>query len=468
MKHFLIFALLVLNLSAQGVSEEEMDSLFLEGKENETLSVPESSSKWDFFGYFESENFFSISRQLGGKNPAESDIVKIETRARINSKYGTDFFYGKASADIYFYPVYYAAVNPQNSGEIDAYELYIAAGEKLQFKIGKQVFNWGSADAFRVVNYADQRDLREMFLKEEDERYRGVFALDFKYIFSDFSIETFFIPVPAKPLLPAEKSFWALQPENESEMPVKMDMSESEKLLLKNGAFAVRSGGTFGFLDIYLSYFHGQNNSIVFYPQITIDMATQAPASVIIKPDFSKVNKAGVDLAFSIEKLALRAEAVYTHDQTAVYKDENETTVINTDMTANEMTLEKNREKTQYFSYTTGADYNIWGSNGRLLIEYASSFYIKNSNKYEEEFFSNFLLISLEDRFFNEYLELKAMSILRLANDVAYIPGLTITYNFQNGLKLTGGLMLIYGYQDDMLSMFDNHDIAYFRARMDF
>ncbi|MDH5721393.1 MAG: hypothetical protein OEZ13_12370 [Spirochaetia bacterium] len=459
MKNFFLILLCITGAVMAQNTEEDMDAMFLENSEEK------AESRWDIFGYYESENFFSIAKPLGGKRPAESDIVKLESRLRINTKYGGNFIFGKASLDAYFYPSDFDGLSPQKNGTVDAYEAYVAAGEKLQFKAGKQVFNWGSADAFRIVNYADQRDLREMFMKEEDEKYRGVFALDIKYLFSDFSIETFILPISERPILPDEKSFWAIAPQTDS-VPVTVDLKDEKKALFKNGSYGVRGGGTFGFLDIYLSYFYGQNNSIVLYPETTIEISTQTPQSIVLKPDFSKVNKTGVDFAFSVEKLAVRGEAVFTRDHRALLKDTQETEVI--EQVGTNLIVRQKTESVPYLSYTIGADYNVWGDYGRFLAEYASSAFLRNSGKYEEEFFNNFLLLSLEDHFFDNYLEIKAMSILRLANDVGWIPGFNLTYNFQNGFTVTAGALLIYGYDDNMLSMYDNHDIAYFRAKMAF
>ena len=466
-----IFLILIFNKSLlahekkdKEIQEENMDELFLGGGENENREA--AGEKWDIFGYFESENFFSIGKFTDGERPHQNDIVKFEERARLNTKYGNDFFYGKASFDAYLYAHQNKIKPPRKSGTVDVHEFYVAYGEKLQLKAGKQVFNWGSADVFRIVNYSDQKDLRELFLIDEDERYRGVYALDIKYLFSDYSFEAFVIPSSARQLLPGKGTFWEMKPKTEAGLPIIVISPDTEKSLSKNASYGMRSGGTFGPVDMYLSYFQGENNQMIFYPEIYWKLPLILPWLIVMNPDFSRVNKIGLDFAVNIQKLALRGEAVYTPDQPAIPESTIASNILW--LSSTDIITRPRMERVPYFSYTIGADYNLWGEYGLFLVEYSSSHFIANDNKYQKDFFSNILFIALEDKFYESRLKVGANFMLRLSNDGGWVPGLNIAYDFKNGIIVSAGFMLIYGQEDEMLSMYENHDIFYAKARIEF
>jgi hypothetical protein len=87
---------------------------------------------------------------------------------------------------------------------------------------------------------------------------------------------------------------------------------------------------------------------------------------------------------------------------------------------------------------------------------------------FEEEFFSNFLMLTLQDKFFNDNLEVKLMGIMRPQDDPGLMAGGSIAYDFQNGLVLTAGTLIFIGGGDEMLQIYENSDLVYFRARMNF
>jgi hypothetical protein len=458
---FLYMAAVVFPITAQGETESDLDEMFLnEGKSGQSSALVDSP-KWDFFGYLESENFFGLDSD---SNSSDTEFIKLEARSRLNAKYGTEFFYGKAVFDVYFYPET-ALTSIADSGVIDPYEFYMAAGKKFQFKIGKIVHNWGSADAFRITNYLDQRDLRELFMKEEDERYRGSYSANIKYLLGDFAFEGSVVAGLNPVLFPTEGTYWGITPPTMNGVQPVFHPSSAP-----NGyddvSVAIRGGGTLGVFDFHLSYFYGTNNSIVMVPHVTMDMMTSEITNIDLYPDYDKVHKIGLDTALNIDKLAARLEGAFTFDQNALYSDETETTFVEQVGTA--ATIKRNTGTAPYLAFTAGIDYNLWGSNGRVLVEYTNSFYVEDADLFEEEFFSNFLMLTLQDKFFNDNLEVKLMGIMRPQDDPGLMAGGSIAYDFQNGLVLTAGTLIFIGGGDEMLQIYENSDLVYFRARMNF
>jgi hypothetical protein len=441
--------------------EEDLDSMYLSDTPSGQTA---SGAAWDVYGYLESENVISANPDVDPKD----EIVKIETRARINAKYGDNFFYGKAIIDAYFYPYPFDITNPMINAFIDPYEFYIAGGKALQFKIGKQIYNWGVADAFRVTNYMDQRDLTELFFKETDERNRGVYAATLKFLFSDFVIEATAAPAVGPILYPVAGSRWALQPAEVEGIAPQIDFSQMPEIGFENINYAARAGGTISILDFHFSYYNGINNSIVFIPDVVIQMPYKTVQSIIMRPDYKRVQKFGLDVALNISKLSIRVEAVYLPNQNALLSDETETEIIET-TAAGKVTLRRKTGEVPYLAYTGGLDYNLWGNNGRVLLEYSNSSYLKDQDLYQEELMTNFLLIGVQDKFFNERLEVKLNGTIRLTSlNPGYIAGGSIAWDFQNGLSATLGTSFFVGGDDDLLKMYENHDMLFLRARMNF
>ena len=436
-------------------AESDLDAELSELMGNSDNSESESKSVWEIYGYFENENSFAAKT---------GEIIKLEARARSTFKYGDAFQYALATLDIFFYPENTTTGMPRETGKIYAYEAYIALGETLKFKIGKQVFNWGVADSFRVTNYLDSRYLGELFFTEEDERYTGSFAVNVKYLFSDYAVEIAVIPQYTPYTMASTGSYWNFSPSAVNGITPTIDTSSSAPKDLENISTGIRAGGTLGSFDFHLSYFHGINNNIVMVPYSTVTGGSLS--SIELKPLNVISDKVGFDSALTVGKFALRTEILYSPNQGALH--DTETEVVSQTNAAN-FTSRTVVDEVPYLAYTLGFDVNLWGKNGQILMEYTNSNYLSNPDDYQEEFFSNFLLVLLKDKWFDEKLEVSTYVILRPTNDdIGYIPMLSFIWDLSNGIYLTLGGMLFVGNDDDMISMFNDKDMVYFRCRMNF
>ena len=328
----------------------------------------ESKSVWDIFGYLENENSFAAKT---------GEIIKLEARARSTFKYGDAFQYGLATFDVFFYPENSTTGMPKESGKLYPYEAYIALGESLKFKIGKQVFNWGVADSFRITNYLDSRYLGELFFTEEDERYTGSFAVNVKYLFSDYAVEIAIIPQYVPYTMAPAGSYWNFSAATVNGVTPTFDTTSSAPKDLENLSTGIRVGGTLGTFDFHLSYFHGINNNIVMVPYYTVP----GPTAVSLKPYFAISDKVGFDSALTVGKFAFRSEILYSPNQGALHETETE---MVTSTTSRQVV-----DEVPYLAYTLGFDVNLWGNNGQILMEYTNSNYLSNPDDYQEEFFQN-------------------------------------------------------------------------------
>ncbi len=463
------------------VTEEELDrELLSDSGVEDKGTVKNKTSPLDIYGFIESTSHFSVpekSEMNGGASKYET--VKLEGRGRVNAKLGNNSYFGKAALDYYYYSGSESNSsaedyrNPRESGKIEPRELFIKGGESFQFKIGKQLFSWGSADMFQVTNYFDRPDLREFFAIGKDDRNIGVTALSLKFLAGNFSIEAAVTPVHNPALFPGEDTFWELTPQPVelpgTILPVTFNGSEKLPSDLSNSSGAVRFGGSIGDLDFHLVYYNGINRIILMKPDLAVSSSN---AFIEMKPYYDRIDAYGVDMAFTMGKLSVRSEASYSRKMIGVNKIDAallqsgliEITAANsTDVDISPV------EKIPYVSYVIGADYNLWGTNGFILAEWMDGRYLKDRNKYIDPLITNVLLIRIEDTFFNENLKTEIGALLRPKQKK---PGCLITFDitwdFQNGLTIGTGGFFFKGRGDEFFEYFEGKDIIYIKAKMEF
>ncbi len=462
-------------------TEEELDRELLSGAgTGKSRDADLKEKNFDLHGFLESVNQVSIPEKGKRKKSGEYGIVKLEERGRLNVRLGSMNYHGIAVLDYYYYPepgsgseTSGAYTPPRESERIEAQELYLRGGEILQFRLGKQLFSWGSADMFPVTNYFDQPDFREFFAVDKDERNEGVPALSLKLIFGNFSLEAAGTPVHNPALLPPRGSFWELNPEPVAlpgiSLPVTVEEEERLQGGLSNASFGGRFGGTVGDLDFHLSCYNGINPTVILKPEL---VNSSAGPSIGMKPLSKRIDAYGIDAAFALGRFSFRGEASYSRKMIAVR--ETDAAVLQTGLLQITGTGSTDAEispweKVPSFAYTVGADYKLWGNNGLILIEWMDSRYLENRERYIEPLITEVLLLRLEDKFFNESLEAEIGTVLRPKKDKpGYLVTFSLAWNFQNGLSIGAGGYIFQGNDDELFSLFENKDLVYLKASMEF
>lgn len=460
-------------------TDAELDAMFLNDSKNnemdDTALTSANVAKWDFFGYVESENFFAISGKTAVKN---KELAKTEMRTRLNASYGTAFFYGKATVDVYFYPVDAKFMNPYANtiAQVEAKEMYVGGGEKFQFKLGKVDYDWGTADIFRTTNFMSKLDSSEFLAKEDDERYTGVYSMQLKYLFGDYSVELVATPDFLVPVTPKQDGFWGMQFANQDvqlgSLPTIYSWavetsipSRFSQFSYKNFSAAFRIGGSAKGVDFHFSYFNGFHNSLVLVPKVNITKAPTAPyynnaeGTIVLEPLYERINKIGFDMAAAYKRFSVRFETVLTPDYVAVHSDEK-------DVDSN---YRRNTTRVPYWAFNIGPDITFHGTSGRIFLEYTTGFFLKNHKKYEKELLSDFLVVGIEDRVAAEKLLLRAAVIVHTTDKKpGVMPLAHIEYNFDNGLSLAMGVQFFIGQNDELMTLYEASDIFYFKARYNF
>jgi len=469
---FFLFALMFwLVFSPAGLfakSEEDFDKEFLSDSGSEKQEQPKAkgTGKWDFFGFIQNENHFSTVENDEG----DYEIVKLEGRVNLNAEYSTGSLCAKTVLNGYYYHSEDNPNIPRQGNRIELREVYLSGGEKFQFKLGKQLFIWGTADAFTVTNYMDRPDNREFMVTDKDDRFDGVYALSLKALFGDLSLELAVTPVHNRPYVPS--GFWKYEGDyldmRGNEVEVDYTDSEGRGTSLDGVSCAARFGGTLGSLDFHLVYFNGMNSNSIYCPFIVKE--SSGKNYIDFRTVYERVHCLGMDTAFTLEKLSVRAEAMYSFNMPGVVKAEYADYISAYLEAASGQAGDyavTHIAPDKYYAYAIGADYNIWGDNGLVLIEWMQSGYI--DDKYTDPFFNKLLLIRLEDKFFNEHIYGEIVSTIRLVDDnPGYSLKVKLGWDFKTGLTLEGGCYIFESNDDRLFTFVDDKDLAYIKCRMEF
>jgi hypothetical protein len=255
-------------------------------------------------------------------------------------------------------------------------------------------------------------------------------------------------------------------------MSIPVTIEEGERLpgRLSNFSYADRFGGTIGDFDFHLSYYNGINRTLILKPELT--GTTLASASIEMKPLYERISAFGIDTAFTLGRFSFTGEAFYSRKMTAVR--EADATALQTGLTqiagsgSTDVEISPS-EKVPYLAYTAGADYNFWGNNGLILVEWMDSRYLENRERYIEPLINGILLVRLEDKFFNESLEAEVGALLKPEKSKpGHLLTFSLTWNFQNGLSIGAGGYIFQGNDDELMELFEEKDMVYLKAKMEF
>ncbi len=483
---FILVCATILIAPLSGFAEKRadgaMDDSFLNSSSSNQTT---SNSRWMLHGFMENENYFPVSETSSRES---TSILKEETRLNVNIRYGSHSYYARVIADFYHYqqPTAYALPRQSESGEIQ--EAYLHAGDLYSLRIGKQLFHWGRADLFPVTNFLDQRDYRELFSQDKEDQRQGVYAIKGKLIWKNFSFESALVPVFSPPLLPqidqeGKRPFWNLVPESYTlDIPEAMQpyFGGSQQISLqpqlvesqhpgtawKHISGALRGGYTAANLDLFISYYHGLDNRPLLLADAKISGTTPpwSVTSVTIQPQYESIDQFGLETALSLGRFSIRAEGSYTMQKSLVVKDE-----YTLSQQSDGAHLLPKVQKAPYFAYTIGVDANLWGDDGRVLLEWTQAIPGQHQSRYADELFTNILLLRIEDKFFNKQLTIEAGSLLRPDHEsIGYAPYLNFGWDFQNGLEIKMGAMVFGASSEPLFAMLADNDFFFLKARYSF
>lgn len=398
-----------------------------------------------FNGFIELENFIHNYRYI---EPLDA-IKKNEFRAKLSFQIGTENTYLKIVPNLYGLPAfgindypdyvytdtdkkYSVARNGRISGkyyEASFNECYLNLGfDFIKFRLGNQVYGWGTADLFNPTSYINPSDSRELFFRDADESKPGVPSVSSMIFISDFTLELVYIPVHIGSISPVPGNFWRyhynlsfieLLGNEDTELPVAK----------QNMGYAARLSSTFGGVDISISGFRGPDTSPLLRPVSYI----AATSDVQVEQEYHISNNAGFDFSFSIGDFELHGEAAYSPDKYGVVDEDYGSSLD----TGDELLLPFRIRTSAYYSYAAGFNY----THGKLIFtaEWVQSKY--TDKELMSPFYSDIIGSSISYSFFDELINLSLVGAYHVKNH-GYILSPAVSFEFDNGLSFK----LSYGH----------------------
>jgi hypothetical protein len=451
-----------------------------------------------FTGFLLNDNHFALHKE---ENELDSHLVKAQTRIRSNLGYQADRLKGYLSIDAWA-----AGLQRRRSGsEIGDYRLEGESTLQLQeayleatfgdmkFKGGQQLFNWGTGDAFHVNNYFDRLDLREMYVVDEDDRYRGTVALAAKYFLHDFAIEAVIAPVFAPPLLPQNNSYWAIQTGDDEVIRYQFKPDNHHR---KRASAALRAGGVVGNTDYHFSVFNGVSNTLLFRTSLAgeavyllgldADEFTAIPTTAELQSAmlYERVTTIGFDAASTVGKISYRIEVAYTPDMIAFIRPDMDDIVAAIRsrgvaqlpmLSGDRFAIDSELEKTQrepFASWVIGIDYNYRSANGFILLEWVRAQYLHDRRRFVKPLINDAILLRWADKFWNESLAIEISTVFGpVQRQAGYTFNPRVEWDFKNGVTAAIDLFIFKqsrSVDDLMFELVEEKDVIAASVRYQF
>ena len=431
-----------------------------------------SEPLFDISGFIMNKNIISTYTKQDLKDADK----KNELRANIKLKYGTDNIYLYLNSGLSMVPLmingdyrYSGEISLTRNGTISGtfYEFYARefyvnmSFDSFRFRLGNQVYGWGTADVFNPTSYFNPGDLRELFFREEDELKQGVPSLSSMIFLGNYTLELVFVPVHVPSLFAAEGNFWEIT-YIEGPFPVYVTNSEGMPVSAANFAYGGRFATTLFGADISLSAYHGPDRDPLLRPSRTV-LAPGEPVSIEVVPEYYIVNSFGADASMSFDKFVVQGEISFTPDKT-VCIDQPYTTG---------MTLPFETQKVKSLSYTAGFNYFIplsrliedHGGTTVLTVEWMQTIYYGSGCM--EPMITDIITARLEDSFLDERLKPSATVIWDTKNSGAAF-SVKAGWDFQNGLSVNLEYWNISGSGDSVLGYFKDNDFVSVGVKYEF
>jgi hypothetical protein len=176
-------------------------------------------------------------------------------------------------------------------------------GGPVEVTLGKQVFAWGTADAYNPTDNLSPYDYMDVL----DNEKIGVYAAAGRFDLGPASLTLVVIPFFTPSRLPLLTSRWT--PPLPEDLAVVLDDRQLPGRDLDNMQYAGRLRGTLGGWDLSVSYFDGFDTS----PTLRVSTAGTADGGVVprVTPVFPRTRFAGFDFSTTVRQLEVHGESAF-------------------------------------------------------------------------------------------------------------------------------------------------------------
>ncbi|MGE5342293.1 MAG: hypothetical protein ACM3SY_12525 [Candidatus Omnitrophota bacterium] len=333
----------------------------------------------------------------------------------------------------------------------------------VNLSLGKKIIRWGASDMFGPNDKISPRDEYRMFIKQEEDIYQGVYALDVIYNSKYFNLEFVGMPDFSYVKLPLPGSIWGGEMPGEIlGMPIRKMTLEVElpARKFKNFESAVKFSANIWKTDLSLYYFNIFERRPLFRNRI--NMNTQEIITGVL---FKKTNALGLSIEKTFGSIPIRFDLNYVFKQPFVK---------NPDSLPLNGWIEDEIVKKNVLTISVGSDFEILKSSDlRLYMEFYNSTifsYQKGLTQYLIPVYRNDsrLFLKLEDQYMDEHLKV-GVSGLFFLSDGGKIIMPNIVYNFSEGLNFEiGANIFMGGGANSMIHFYENNDDIFCRIKYSF
>lgn len=376
----------------------------------------------------------------------EWQLVKTEGRLRLDAMLKKNSIQANVQTDLYFYPELEEDPAPRGTSGILRQGWIRYSGSTIELTLGWQKFSWGNADLFATANVLDRPDFSDLAVLDSTQRSRGTFGLKTRLFTGATSFELVWLPFVQPAVLPQNSGFWRFDYDDLAAVSVREANGDSPDADLKNSAIALRWGGSVSGVDFHLGWYNGALRGLLLRSTILSNAGTAAP--VITKEPLSmRVHNFTANAAFTIGKAALRAEVLFSPNMPAAQlADDALVTAALGGLTADTKTDLGTVKRTAYLAWTVGTDIQLWGTEGRLLVEWKHDLYLQETGDVEDFRISDIVALMLQDKFLQGRLNARIGAVFT-KRDGKYLgaAGYELSWDFGNGFSLTHGTFFLAG-----------------------
>jgi hypothetical protein len=175
-------------------------------------------------------------------------------------------------------------------------------GGPAELAVGKQIFAWGTADAFNPTDLVNPRDYLDIL----DNEKLGVWSVAGRAMLGPASLTTVVVPVFTPSRLPLPDRRWTPPPP--SGFVAVVDNRELPERDVDGMQYAARLHGTLAGWDVSVSYYDGFKSTPAFRESsIAVAPGIELPR---LTPVFTRIRAPGVDWSTTFAKLEFHGEAV--------------------------------------------------------------------------------------------------------------------------------------------------------------
>lgn len=334
-------------------------------------------------------------------DPWEFDLGTTEFTGGLEAYMGnsTAFVEGSAAYDF-----------AQSDLNLAMNEAYIDYSDSLWgLRIGRQKWAWGKADGVNITNCVFPEDSTSLF---NDDSSLGVDALRISLYGNSFTVDAMWIPFFRATSLPLDdsnplkkyvvpSSYTISIPAYNLNQTVEISLGSisTPELKIENGEYALKASGYFSALDISLYGFYGFEKTPNLSYTGNNANAYGIPESITVNGSYKRMTMLGLDTAFPIGELVIRAEGAYfpqreIQSSAAYILAGGETSI-----------------KHHQIMGLAGLD---WMPNGWTITAqyYCDYIFNKSDNVEQENAFQHGSTLSISKTFLNETLELSLSGLI--------------------------------------------------------